>query len=284
MMWKYWLKQYIEMHCSARGLSPKTIEAYQASLKQFEGWVRFRCANKAPDEVTPVDVLQYVEYLRKERNNGDAAVNRQVTIVKNFYRAAVSMEFIPPAANPLARFPKIKAPKRRFRDTLTPEEVERLIAQPNTDNVLGLRDRALLVLLYGTGIRASECAFLTVKNVDFHAGTIRVRGKGGDERVVPLNRRVKEVLLQYADSRGEREPGSAFFQTRKHRPLTRHVIYERVCKYTVKARIGKKVSPHVLRHTFATHLVKQGENLITLRDLLGHWLISSTQDVNFDLH
>lgn len=277
MIWQFWLKQFIEVHCSARGLSPKTIDAYHASLQQFRTYVRFRVADRSPAELAPVDILNYVEHLRKERKNGDASVNRQVTILRNFYRACVGMELLEPNANPLAKFPKIKAAHRRFRETLSAEEVGRLLDAPPCDSVLGLRDRAILVLLYGTGIRASECAQLAVRNVDLVANTIRVRGKGGDERVVPLNGRVKDALAEYIGAAGERAMDQTFFFSRKRKPLSRQVIYERVRKYARLARIEKKLSPHGLRHTFATHLVRKGVNLVVLRDLLGHRQLTSTQ-------
>jgi site-specific recombinase XerD len=277
MTWEYWIKQYVEVHCTARGLRPKTIDAYFASLRQFRTYVRFRLLDQSPDALAPVDILNYVEYLRKERKNGDAAVNRQITILRNFYRAAVAMDLLAPAGNPLARFPKLKPPKKSFRETLTDEEVERLLQAPPTNTVMGHRDRAILALLYGTGIRASECAGLLFKHVDLVHGTIRVTGKGGNERTVPLNRGVRDALTVYEKVRGRGLPTAPYFVSRKGNAVSRQVVFERVRKYVQVSRIDKKMSPHGLRHTFATHLVRRGVNLVTLRDLLGHRQLTSTQ-------
>jgi site-specific recombinase XerD len=221
--------------------------------------------------------LEYVEHLRQERNNGDSAVNRQVTILKNFYRAIVAMGHLYPHQNPLAHFPRIKAGARKLPVPLSSQEVQRLLAAPPTDTVIGLRDRAILTLLYGTGIRASECARLKEENVDLDEGLIRVMGKGGNERAIPLNDQVVNTLRTYRRHRGSVAPTLQFFQSRHRRGMSRGAIYERVRSWSIRARIGKRVSPHRLRHTFATHLVKAGVSLVTIRDLLGHRLITSTQ-------
>jgi site-specific recombinase XerD len=148
---------------------------------------------------------------------------------------------------------------------------------PQTDTVLGVRDKALLTLLYGTGIRASECAGLAEKDINWEEGLIRVTGKGGHERTVPLNEEVLHVMRQYRLARGGATPQEPFFRSREGKALSRNAIYERVRLSARKARIAKRVSPHRLRHTFATHLVQEGVGLVTLRDLLGHRQITSTQ-------
>ncbi len=277
MTWEYWICLYTRTHCAARGLRSSTIAAYQKTLEQFREYVRLRQGDVEPGQVTAWHVLEYVNYLRQERHNGDAAVNRQVTVLKNFYRVIVAMGHLEPAANPLAHFPKMKAKPRKLPVVLSAEEVQNLLASPPKDIVLGLRDRTLLVLLYGTGIRASECATLTEENVDLLAGTIRVVGKGGHERTVPLNPKVAEALRAYRQARGEVPPRSAFFRSRLGKGMSRGAIYERVRTHARRAHIAKRVSPHTLRHTFATHLVRAGVGLVTIRDLLGHRLITSTQ-------
>lgn len=277
MKWDYWLQLYLDRHCTARGLMPKTIAAYSATLEGFRAYVRFRLDDRAPDELTPKDIIEYVEYLRTERRNGPSAVNRQVTILRSFYRAIVAMGQLEVSRNPMAHFPKIKAAPSKLPVFLSEEEVGRLLAQPRTDTVLGLRDRALLTLLYGTGIRATECATLREEDVDLEEQTIRVTGKGGHERTIPLNQEVARALRQYRAARGRVHPSSGFFRSRNGGDMSRNAVYERVRTCSHRARIQKRVSPHRLRHTFATHLVKRGVGLVTLRDLLGHRCIGSTQ-------
>ena len=277
MTWDYWICLYTQTHCVARGLRASTIAAYRATLQQFRAYVEVRLENRGPDQVTAQDVLGYLEHLRRERGNGDSAVNRQATILKNFYRAIVALGHLEPRANPLAHFPRLKAQARKLPKVLSAEAVQRLLDQPPRDTILGLRDRALLVLLYGTGIRASECAHLREEDVDLNDATIRVVGKGGHERVLPLNDCVVQTLRVYRQARGVVKPSATFFRSRWKGGLSRYAIYERVRRYAQRAGLHQTVSPHQLRHTFATHLVKAGVNVVTIRDLLGHRLITSTQ-------
>jgi site-specific recombinase XerD len=147
MKWDAWLNLFLERHCTARGLSPKTIVAYRATLDGFRGWVNFRLKAKEPDELTAKDILEYVDYLRRERHNGAAAVNRQVTILKNLFRAVVAMGHLEPDKNPMAHFPRIKAAPVKLPVFLSEEEMHKLLAQPRCTTVLGLRDRALFTVL-----------------------------------------------------------------------------------------------------------------------------------------
>jgi site-specific recombinase XerD len=277
MRWTYWIALYTQTHCTARGLRPATIAVYAKALEQFRSWVRFRCHDAGPEAIAARDVLGYVEHLRRERSNGDAAVGRHVVVLRSFYRAMVAMGELEPARNPMAHFPKLKAPSRKLPRVLSEREVERLLDTPERDTVLGLRDRALLHLLYGTGIRASEAASLRERDVDLAHETVTVCGKGGHQRTVPLNAAVTETLRTYRRARGPATPEACFFVSRQRRALTRGGVYERVRTRARRARLPLRVSPHCLRHTFATHLVRAGVGLVTLRDLLGHRQISSTQ-------
>ncbi|MBI9019488.1 MAG: tyrosine-type recombinase/integrase [Phycisphaerae bacterium] len=277
MKWDYWICLYIEMFCVARGLRNSSIAAYKATLEQYHGYVERELKGIDPDQISASNILEYIKYLREDRNNQAAAVNRQVTILKNFYRAMVSMNHLEPRKNPLSHFPKMKDKSRKLPVVLSAQEVERLLDAPGSDTVIGVRDHAILTLLYSTGIRASECAGLNEEDVDLEERTIRVTGKGGHQRVIPLNDTVIISLKNYRQVRGLLMPESAFFRSRNHSGMSRNTIYERVRKYAREARIPKRVSPHKLRHTFATHLVQEGVSLVTIRDLLGHKMITSTQ-------
>jgi site-specific recombinase XerD len=277
MKWSYWMELYIRTHCVARGLRPLTIAAYEKTLQQFRDSIRIKQNDREPDQISARDVLAYVQYLREVRDNGDSAINRTVVVLRRFYAAMVAMGQLDPNDNPLASFPSIKAVPRKLPVTLSPEQVSRLLAEPKPDTVIGLRDRALLALLYGTGIRASECARLRNANVDLKQLTITVEGKGGHERTIPLNPELAEVLRSYVEARGPAPNHAPFFRSRFGKPLSRGGVYERVRIWGQRSRIGILLSPHRLRHTFATHLVRAGVGLVTIRDLLGHRLITSTQ-------
>jgi site-specific recombinase XerD len=277
MKWSYWIDLYIRTHCVARGLRPLTLAAYEATLTQFRAWVRGTQPDREPDQVTARDVLTYLQYLREARDNGDSAINRTVVVLRRFYAAMVAMGHLDHGDNPLAAFPSIKAVPRKLPVALSSDQVDRLIREPTPDTVMGLRDRALLALLYGTGIRASECASLRNANVDLKQLTITVAGKGGHERTLPLNADLALVLRTYVEARGEVASHAPFFRSRFGRPLSRGAVYERVRTWGQRSRIGIPLSPHRIRHTFATHLVRAGVGLVTIRDLLGHRLITSTQ-------
>lgn len=277
MKWSFWIELYIRTHCVARGLRPLTLVAYENSLQQFREWVQVKFADRAPDEITARDVLTYLQYLREVRDNGASAVNRAVVVLRRFYCAMVAMGYLEPSANPLATFPSIKAVPRKLPIALSQEQVSRLLSEPKATTVIGLRDRALLALLYGTGIRASECASLRNSHVDLKQLVITVRGKGGHERVIPLNPQLAELLKTYVQARGPALPTAPFFRSRFGRLLSRGSVYERVRTWGQRSRIGVRLSPHRMRHTFATHLVRAGVGLVTIRDLLGHRLITSTQ-------
>jgi site-specific recombinase XerD len=277
MKWDYWLDLYLSKYCMAQGLRPLSVATYKSILGKFRTWLADFKGVHEPDQVTQDLILDYVRYLRLSRNNGDCAVNTQLVSIRNFYRALVAMEQIAYTKNPTLQLPRIKAPKRKMKEVLSYAEVAELLKKPRSNTVLGLRDRAILTLLYGTGIRASECATAADCDIDFDAKTIRVLGKGGHQRIVPLNETVLQALINYKKARGDQEAHKPFFRTRKKRGATRGMIYERVKRFSRLARIGKKVTPHVLRHTFATHLLKLGEKLIVLKELLGHRQISSTQ-------
>lgn len=240
-------------------------------------WVRLTLEDRSPDQLTARDVLAYLQYLREVRGNGASAVNRAVVILRRFYRAIVAMGYLEHTANPLVGFPSIKAAPRKLPVALDAEQVRRLLAEPQTDTVIGLRDRAMLGLLYGTGIRASECASLCSGQVDLRQLTITVQGKGGHQRIIPLNPELAELLRTYVQARGPALPTAPFFRSRFGRTLSRGSIYERVRTWGRRCRVSVPLSPHRLRHTFATHLVRAGVGLVTIRDLLGHRLITSTQ-------
>lgn len=277
MKWSFWIERYIRTHCVARGLRPLTLAAYEDALQQFREWVRAALADRSPDQLTARDVLVYLQHLREVRGNCDSSVNRTVVILRRFYTAMVAMGYLDHTVNPLRGFPSIKAAPRNLPVALSNEQVRRLLAQPQPNTVIGLRDRALLALLYGTGIRASECSSLHNGQVDLTHLTITVTGKGGHQRVIPLNPQLAPVLEAYLQARGPALPTAPFFRSRFGRALSRGSIYERVRTWGQRSRVGFPLSPHRLRHTFATHLVRAGVGLVTIRDLLGHRLITSTQ-------
>lgn len=160
LAWNLWIDLYCETWCVGRNLQAGTIAAYRQTLRQFEAWLEQTHQVAEPGRVTTRLVLDYVVYLRQQRNNGDSAVQRVIVVLKNFYRAMRAFGHIAADEDPMSGFPKMKKGREKLPVFLSAKEVRRLLAAPKTDTVLGLRDRAILTLLYATGIRAGECAGL----------------------------------------------------------------------------------------------------------------------------
>lgn len=275
--WDCWIDLYTETWCTGRNLMPSTIACYRDLLRQFESWAESRFSITSPTEVTMRIALEYVNYLRDERGNGDSAVCRAVVVLKNFYAAIVAFGHLEQNSDPMARFPAMKKRREKLPTFLTSSELEKLLEAPKTDTLLGLRDHAILRLLYATGIRSSECADMLDEWVDLEARTIKVLGKGGRERVIPLNKRAIIALRQYRTQRGPISLKTGFFRKKDGGPINRKIVYQRVKKYACRSGITKRVSPHTLRHTCATHLLQRDVNIVTIQKLLGHELITSTQ-------
>ncbi|TMH69384.1 MAG: site-specific tyrosine recombinase XerD, partial [Betaproteobacteria bacterium] len=201
-----------------------------------------------------------------------------VSSVKRFYQYCVRERLV--EADPTL---KLDPPKRtpRFPKTLSEDDVEALLAAPDIGTAMGLRDRAMLETLYATGLRVSELVALKTFETNLDAGVVRIMGKGSKERLVPLGEESMHWIARYAkearpDLKGQREP-DALFITARGAGMTRQAFWHLIRRYGVRAIPGKRLSPHVLRHAFATHLINHGADLRVVQLLLGHADISTTQ-------
>lgn len=271
-----WEIQAFLSHLSVEaGLSPHTLLAYRRDLLPFHRYVeaKKRTLSRLDGEV----VVQYLMH-RRRQGASPSTVARNLVAIRMLLRFLTSEGRI--RENPAA---DLESPRmwRRLPEVLRPEEVERLLAAPDPTKPKGLRDRALLEALYATGARISEALGLTMDSVNLEVGFLRVRGKGGKERLVPLGRKAKEAIARYlarvrpklADRRGSEH----LFLTKGGRPLDRVNAFLLVRKYCRQAGIKRRVSPHSLRHSFATHLLEGGADMRAVQELLGHASISSTQ-------
>jgi site-specific recombinase XerD len=275
MKWIFYIDMFLNKYCLARGLQPKTIVTYAEVLEEFKTFAATRRI-EGPEDATTAQICEYIDHLKQVRENGLATMNRKVTVLRSFYRALVAMEEIGPGQDPCVRLPRMKAPQERAGDILSVEEMERLASAPDKTTLLGIRDRALLLLLCTTGVRASECASIRQCDVDLANRIVRVLGKGGRERVVMLNEVTAKAIENYAKFRGESASKQSFFLVRTGKGIDRKRIFERLKVYLRRARIFKKISPHRLRHSFATKMIKDGVGMATLKELLGHRNLQST--------
>jgi integrase/recombinase XerD len=261
---------------SERGMSDNTVQAYGRDLDRFARWcelVRFH-GYTAP---TLKDLGRYLSFLHDEQL-APPSVARHLVALKMFYRFLRLEERADAGAIDLLGSPKLW---ERIPQVLPPTAVDELLKAPQAGDRFYLRDRALLETLYATGCRASEVVGLRLADVYLDAGFCRCFGKGSKQRVVPLGRPAVEALRAYlADGRhgGTEEAGRSYlFVSKSGRPLTRILLWSLVKKYCKRAGLPPTVSPHTLRHSFATHLLAGGADLRTVQELLGHASIQTTQ-------
>jgi integrase/recombinase XerD len=257
--------QLLDAFCDALwledGLARNTIESYRADLEQLG-------RRKNLLEVGEADLFAFLAS-RKGRASSAA---RLVSSLKRFYRYCLRERRI--AADPTL---KLDPPKHvpRFPKTLSEADVEALLGAPEVAKPLGLRDRAMLETLYATGLRVSELVALKIFEVNLDAGVVRVMGKGSKERLVPLGEEAVDWIARYIKER--KGKADALFLTARGAGMTRQAFWHLIGRYGARAIPGKKLSPHVLRHAFATHLINHGADLRVVQLLLGHADISTTQ-------
>jgi integrase/recombinase XerD len=258
------------------GLSRNTLDSYRRDLNLFGAWLR-RSTGRALRDAQHGDIQAYLGHRFTQKTRASSAA-RLLSSLKRFYRYLVRTGDI--KADPTL---KIDAPKlpRGLPKTITEADVEALLNVPDVDTPIGLRDRAMLEVLYASGLRVSELVTLTAVQVSQDMGVVRVMGKGAKERLVPLG---EESLVWLARYQREARPAllgarvsDALFVTSRGEGMTRQAFWYLIKRYALLATPGKSISPHTLRHAFATHLLNHGADLRVVQLLLGHSDISTTQ-------
>ncbi len=259
------------------GLARNTLDAYRRDLRLFGTWLAG--TGGALARATEADVLAYFAYRHAGRARPRASTQARIaSSLKRFYQFLVRERRI--AADPTL---KLEPPKRppRFPKTLNEADVEALLGAPDVATPLGLRDRAMLELLYATGLRVSELVRLKPGEVSLDMGVVRVFGKGSKERLVPLGEEAAAWLVRYQrKARGAILKGraaGAVFVTPRGAGMTRQAFWHLIRRHAARALPGRALSPHTLRHAFATHLLNHGADLRVVQLLLGHADISTTQ-------
>jgi integrase/recombinase XerD len=273
---KFLLAPFNDFLMLEQGASPRTDEAYGRDLARFAAYALARGASGPPD-VTARLLREYVYHL-KDVGLAAASIRRNISALRTYFKFLLGEGHV--THDPSER---LESPKRwrTLPDVLSVAEVEKLLASPALDDPLVFRDRALLELAYGAGLRVSEWISIGVRDVMFDEGLVRVFGKGSKERLVPIGRRAIGALASYVRElrpRLERGEGrGALFLNARGQPLTRMGAWKILRKYVDRAGIEKHVSPHTLRHSFATHLLEGGADLRAVQEMLGHADISTTQ-------
>lgn len=259
------------------GLGERTREAYRNDLKRFSRWLAERPGAPLLTSVRRSDLLAWMSAALAEGVKSSTAA-RRLSGLRRFYRYLLREGLI--EADPTLQIDSPRLP-RRLPDTLTEDEVEALLAVPDPDLAIELRDKAMLEILYGCGLRVSELTSLRVDQVNLRQGVVRITGKGDKERLVPLGEEALDWLLRYLrQGRPELLKGracDALFPGNRAAAMTRQTFWHRLRRYAVRAGIRKHLSPHTLRHAFATHLLNHGADLRAVQMLLGHADLSTTQ-------
>ncbi len=260
-----------------RGLAANTVLAYGRDLERFASWA---ATGGLKDYLEPTvrDLTHYLSFLHDEKL-APPSIARHLIALKMFYRFLRLEERVTHSAVELLSSPALW---ERIPHVLSPESVEKLLAAPQPLERFYWRDRALLETLYATGSRASEVVDLKLADVYLESGFCKCQGKGSKQRVVPLGQPAIAALQAYLDKQRPGQVKAApdapwCFVSRGGRALTREMLWHLVKKYALRANLNKKVSPHTLRHSFATHLLAGGADLRTVQELLGHASIRTTQ-------
>ena len=258
-----------------QGLSKSTLDAYRSDLKLLKVWAKKR--ELKMDEISRPDLLEFIAF-KAEQGSSARTSARMLSSLRRFYTYLMQQEII--STNPTD---KISMPKigRSLPVLLTENEVLKLIKAPNTKKPLGFRDRVMLELLYATGLRVSELVKLEVNQVNLNQGYLRVMGKGDKERLVPMGKTAKRWMKNYLNGPIQEilndRQSDCLFPTRTSTSISRQAFWQIIKKYAMKVGISAKLSPHSLRHAFATHLINHGADLRVVQMLLGHSDLSTTQ-------
>lgn len=266
-------EQFLDTAWSEQGLSDNTLSSYRSDLFSFIKWCQVN--NKTVLKSGWQDLLNFLDSYEVASPRSRA---RRLTSLRRFYQYLIREALI--EEDPTSR---LKSPRagRSLPKSLTEEEVDVLLDAPDIEQALGLRDKAMIELLYATGLRVSELVNLTLQEINLEHGVVRITGKGDKERIVPMGEEAVDWVQQYMkEARQALLKGAisdALFPARQGKAMGRHAFWHRIKQLTVKAGINKSISPHTLRHAFATHLLNHGADLRVVQMLLGHRDISTTQ-------
>ena len=269
------LDRYLDALWLEKGLSQHTLDAYRRDLMHFSGWLAGN--SKELLAVSRQDLLDYLA-ARMAKGYKSRSMARQISCLRGFYQYLVRENLR--ETDPTAQLdsPKVGRPLPK---ALTEEDVELLLSTPDTTDVLELRDKTMLELLYACGLRVTELVELRTTQINLQQGVLRVMGKGSKERLVPMGEEAINWLRLYlCDARPELLGGGindVCFPSRRGKQMTRQTFWHRIKHYAAQAGIVKPLSPHTLRHAFATHLLNHGADLRVVQLLLGHSDLSTTQ-------
>jgi integrase/recombinase XerD len=274
------MEQYINIFLDylsvERGLSNNTIISYRQDLNTYANFLK----KLSVDNLTKTTKNDIVNFMLNQKDSGLSAnsIARRLAAIKIFYRFLVREKLLNQDPSSLIESPRLW---KKVPETLSLNEIESLLSQPNLRDKQGIRDRAILETAYATGMRVSEVVNLKTDNVNLDVGFLRCIGKGNKERIIPLGKKAITSIKRYLESSRPKflknKQSGYLFLNRSATKLSRQSIWKAIKRYAKLARITKPMRPHILRHSFATHLLERGADLRSVQEMLGHSNISTTQ-------
>ncbi|MCL6593460.1 MAG: site-specific tyrosine recombinase XerD [Alicyclobacillus sp.] len=271
-----WLARFVEYLAVERGLSANTLASYEHDLRSFAEFLKETAQIHDLAAATQAHMTAYLGHLRA-LGRASTTVSRNLASLRSFYQFLQKEGVIPRSPLQWVMNPRVE---KRLPRVLTESEVERLLMAPDSRTPAGARDKAMLELLYATGIRVSELVSVRLTDINLSTGFLRCFGKGGKERIVPIGEvacRAMLDYLQFARRHLLKVPSDAAFLNHHGHPMSRQGFWKILKKYARSANIQKEITPHTLRHSFATHLLQRGADLRAVQEMLGHADISTTQ-------
>ncbi len=273
---KEYLEKFLNYITVERGLALNTVISYRHDLEQFISFLE-SVGVKEFNSVRRDHLARYLASLH-EKGLATRSRNRHLAAIRSFYKFLLREKIAD--TNPAAQMESSQVQKKLPR-VLSPEEVEKLLEQPDVSTPLGQRDKAMLELLYATGLRVTELVRMTIEQLNLEVGYVTALGKGDKERIIPITENAHDALEDYLEHGRnillKGRESNYLFVNRSGKPITRQGFWKILQRYTQKAGINKHISPHTLRHSFATHLLEHGADLRSVQMMLGHSDISTTQ-------
>ncbi len=270
-----YLEAFIDYLKVEKGLTSNSIAAYSKDLKKYTKHLK-REGLSNPKDVTRKNITDFLFFLRKKIS--PVSIARILSAIKSFHKFLLREKISGQDPSGLIEAPKLE---KKIPNFLTLDEVTEILKAPNLKKTQGIRERAILELMYATGLRVSELIKLKAPDVNLDVGFIKCKGKGSKERIVPLGQTASRFLQKYLQEARDKLLGKKItpyiFLAQGGRAISRQSVWKAIKKMVKKCRIKKKVSPHTLRHSFATHLLERGADLRSVQEMLGHSSITTTQ-------
>lgn len=279
MKWKPLIREFRNFLKIEQGLSDNTFDAYMRDIQRYRDWFEREKQKVTPIRITTAEIREFIHFLVEECFLNERSVARNISSLRSFHGFLVQEDYTADDPTDLLDTPRLA---RKLPVVLTVPEVDRIFGALDMSLDLGIRNRAMLELLYSSGLRVSELVNLEMQNMYLEEGFVRVFGKGSKERLVPMGDSARKFIEMYLEHvRGKATPKSGeediLFLNRRGKRLTRNMVFMILKDLVNKAGIDKKVSPHTFRHSFATHLIEGGADLRAVQEMLGHESITTTE-------